>query len=114
MATELRHGRPVPPRRYPSVTLLFSGIVGFSQLCADPAHRDPMSIVQMLNQLYTAFDTLTDPRKNPNVYKVGSAAEQRAEGALKPCESCIRATCTSSCIFMDNFVHGYRLYGDPT
>lgn len=29
-----------------------------------------MSIVQMLNQLYTAFDTLTDPRKNPNVYKV--------------------------------------------
>lgn len=78
VATELRHGRPVPPRRYPSVTLLFSGIVGFSQLCADPAHRDPMSIVQMLNQLYTAFDTLTDPRKNPNVYKVRA-------GPLRPC-----------------------------
>lgn len=29
-----------------------------------------MKIVQMLNQLYTAFDVLTDPKKNPNVYKV--------------------------------------------
>lgn len=29
-----------------------------------------MKIVKMLNQLYTAFDTLTDPKKNPNVFKV--------------------------------------------
>jgi hypothetical protein len=32
-----------------------------------------MKIARMLNQLYTAFDVLTDPKKNPNVYKVGSA-----------------------------------------
>lgn len=24
----------------------------------------------MLNVLYTTFDVLTDPRKNPNIYKV--------------------------------------------
>lgn len=29
-----------------------------------------MKIVNMLNELYTAFDVLTDPKKNPNVYKV--------------------------------------------
>lgn len=71
VANELRHERPVPARRYESVTLLFSGIVGFSQYCAANSDaRGAMKIIRMLNQLYTAFDVLTDPKKNPNVYKV--------------------------------------------
>ena len=71
MASELRHKRPVPARRYESVTLLFSGIVGFSQYCAANSDaKGAMKIIRMLNQLYTAFDVLTDPKKNPNVYKV--------------------------------------------
>lgn len=103
VATELRHGRPVPPRRYPSVTLLFSGIVGFSQLCADPAHRDPMSIVQMLNQLYTAFDTLTDPRKNPNVYKVETVGDKymAVSGLPEPCTSHARCMARLALDMMD-------------
>lgn len=71
VASELRHSRPVPAKKYDSVTLLFSGIVGFGAYCA--AHTDSsgaMKIVNMLNQLYIAFDVLTDPKKNPNVYKV--------------------------------------------
>lgn len=71
VATELRHERPVPPKRFECVTLLFSGIVGFSDYCAGHADsKGAMKIVRMLNQLYTAFDVLTDPKKNPNVYKV--------------------------------------------
>lgn len=71
VANELRHKRPVPARRYDCVTLLFSGIVGFSTYCASNADSSgAMEIVQMLNELYTAFDTLTDPKKNPNIYKV--------------------------------------------
>jgi len=71
VATELRHKRPVPPKRFECVTLLFSGIVGFSDYCAGHADsKGAMKIVRMLNQLYTAFDVLTDPKKNPNVYKV--------------------------------------------
>ena len=71
VANELRHGRPVGARKYECVTLLFSGIVGFSELTA--RNSDPsgvMKIVSMLNSLYTAFDVLTDSRKNPNIYKV--------------------------------------------
>jgi guanylate cyclase soluble subunit beta len=71
VANELRHGRPVEARRYEMVTLLFSGIVGFTDLTA--RNTDPsgvMKIVRMLNSLYTAFDVLTDPKKNPNIYKV--------------------------------------------
>ncbi|XP_052130903.1 guanylate cyclase soluble subunit beta-1 [Frankliniella occidentalis] len=103
VATELRHGRPVPPRRYPSVTLLFSGIVGFSQLCADPAHRDPMSIVTMLNQLYTVFDTLTDPRKNPNVYKVETVGDKymAVSGLPEPCSTHTRCIARLALDMMD-------------
>lgn len=34
-----------------------------------------MKIVNMLNQLYIAYDVLTDPKKNPNVYKVTAIIE---------------------------------------
>lgn len=71
VATELRHHRPVPARRYDTVTLLFSGIVGFANYCArNSDHKGAMKIVRMLNDLYTAFDVLTDPKRNANVYKV--------------------------------------------
>lgn len=57
--------------RYDCVTLMFSGIVGFGQYCA--THTDAegaMKIVKMLNELYTIFDSLTDSKRNPNIYKV--------------------------------------------
>lgn len=76
VASELRHSRPVPAKKYDCVTLLFSGIVGFGAYCA--AHTDSsgaMKIVNMLNQLYIAYDVLTDPKKNPNVYKVTAIIE---------------------------------------
>lgn len=69
IANELRHQRPVAPRRYGCVTLLFSGIVGFSQYCsANTSTEGAMKIVKMLNELYTTFDSLTD--SNSNIYKV--------------------------------------------
>lgn len=50
---------------------MFSGIVGFGQYCAANTDAEgAMKIVKMLNELYTVFDALTDPKKNPNVYKV--------------------------------------------
>lgn len=69
VANELRHKRPVPANRYPCVTLLFSGVVGFTEYCAKQS-TTPMKIVELLNTIYTTFDVLTDPKKNPNVYKV--------------------------------------------
>lgn len=71
VANELRHSRPVQARKYDSVTILFSGIVGFSEFCSK--HSDSngaMKIIKLLNAIYTTFDVLTDNKKNPNVYKV--------------------------------------------
>lgn len=71
VANDLRHSRPVPAKKYEAVTILFSGIVGFSQFCAKNSDaKGAMKIVKLLNAIYTTFDVLTDPKKNPNVYKV--------------------------------------------
>jgi len=71
VANELRHQRPVAPKRYGCVTVLFSGIVGFSQYCAaNTSTEGVQKIVKMLNELYTTFDSLTD--SNSNIYKVNT------------------------------------------
>ncbi len=71
VANDLRHNHPVPPRKFSCVTILFSGIVGFSEFCAKHSdHRGAMKIVQLLNDCYTKLDVLIDPKSNPNVYKV--------------------------------------------
>lgn len=69
VANELRHQRPVPANKFECVTILFSGIVGFSEFCQN--HSDAigaMKIVKYLNDVYTKFDDLL--KNNPNVYKV--------------------------------------------
>ena len=66
VANELRHKRPVKAEKFEIVTLLFSGIVHFADICRE---SKPMKIVQLLNNIYTKFDLLTDPRIN-DVYKV--------------------------------------------
>ncbi|XP_019869558.1 guanylate cyclase soluble subunit beta-1 [Aethina tumida] len=88
VASELRHNRPVPPKKFDFVTLLFSGIVGFSEYCA--AHTDSngaMKIVKMLNELYTKFDTLTDYSVNPDIYKVETVGDKymAVSGIPEPC-----------------------------
>ena len=71
VANDLRHGRKVPAKKYGAVTILFSGIVGFTEFCSKNSDSTgAMKIVTLLNSIYTTFDVLTDPKKNPNVYKV--------------------------------------------
>ncbi|KAL5239653.1 hypothetical protein ACI65C_007063 [Semiaphis heraclei] len=104
VATELRHKRPVPPKRFECVTLLFSGIVGFSDYCAGHADsKGAMKIVRMLNQLYTAFDVLTDPKKNPNVYKVETVGDKymAVSGLPEPCEEHVRCIARLALDMMD-------------
>ncbi|CAH0386757.1 unnamed protein product, partial [Bemisia tabaci] len=104
VANELSHKRPVPPKRYDCVTLLFSGIVGFSDYCAlNTDSQGAMKIVCMLNQLYTAFDTLTDPKKNPNVYKVETVGDKymAVSGLPEPCNEHARCIARLALDMMD-------------
>jgi len=85
VAMELRHQRPVAPKRYACVTLMFSGIVGFSQYCAaNTSAEGAMKIVKMLNELYTIFDSLTDSKSNSNVYKVSGCRQRNRHRVSNP------------------------------
>ncbi|ODN06498.1 Guanylate cyclase soluble subunit beta-1 [Orchesella cincta] len=102
VANELRHQRPVPAKRFGCVTLLFSGVVGFTEYCARNSNS-PMKIVQLLNAIYTTFDVLTDPRKNPNVYKVETVGDKymAVSGLPEPCSSHARCIARLALDMMD-------------
>lgn len=77
VANELRHNRPVPARKYENVTIMFSGIVGFSKFSTSNSDaRGAMKIVQLLNTVYTMFDDIL--KRHTNVFKVVSHSFIRA------------------------------------
>lgn len=68
MVRNLRNGIKVQPEKFSDVTVYFSDIVGFTTISM---YSGPMEIIELLNQLYSAFDAIIDLH---NVYKVASRA----------------------------------------
>ncbi|XP_038066117.1 guanylate cyclase soluble subunit beta-2-like [Patiria miniata] len=64
VANELREGRHVQAGEFPQVTILFSDVVHFTDMCSQ---CQPIQIVHLLNAMYTRFDQLTNVC---GVYKV--------------------------------------------
>ena len=66
IADRLRSGEPAMNicEVYPTCTILFSDVVGFTTTCSQLA---PMQVVAMLNEMYTKFDKCTEKH---SVYKV--------------------------------------------
>lgn len=64
VAEQLMEGKTVEAVKFENVTIYFSDICGFAQLSAESS---PMEVVDLLNDLYTTFDTIIDTL---DVYKV--------------------------------------------
>ena len=68
----LRAGKTVEPLLYENVTLFFSDVVGFTNIC-DAV--EPWDVIDMLNQLYTVMDHLASHFNLYKVETIGDACE---------------------------------------
>lgn len=95
IAHQLRQNKPIEPRRYEQVTLMFCGIKDFGAFCAKYSDNS-QQIVNMLNHIFTEIDKKI--HNYPEIYKVETVGDKYMAvcGLPEPVESHTRFICLAA------------------
>ncbi len=81
IADELKNNNVVRAEKFPRMTVLFVDIVGFTDFSAN---RAPDTVVQILNEIFCAFDTLVDRYEVEKIKTIGDAYMVVGKGDAVP------------------------------
>lgn len=81
IANELKNNNVVKAEKFPRMAVLFVDIVGFTDFSAN---RAPDTVVQILNEIFCAFDTLVDRYDVEKIKTIGDAYMVVGKGDAVP------------------------------
>jgi len=91
VAKQLLSGKQVEPEKFEEVTIFFSDVVGFTDICAQVP---PIKVVKMLNELYTVMDYCTAQFPLYKVETIGDAYMVRVTSYIYAASIMARILCS--------------------
>ncbi|NVM20392.1 MAG: response regulator [Desulfobacterales bacterium] len=87
IAERLKQGESTIADKFEDVTVLFADIVAFTTLCV---HKRPAEVVELLNEIFSAFDLLTEEHGLEKIKTIGDSY-MVAGGLTPPCRNSAEA-----------------------